>query len=200
MSKCGSDAGGSDDERDEHVSMCGSETTIGTMQGVCTIVAGKKALECRLCRAKSTDPCPLKGEKATKYCGLWPWSKYVRATKGSQLKKAQGRICLICHNVFYSLGLTAKFDTIEAYWKHVTVPTNQNEHQKFLASLKMWIKLYNEDPTQVRIKNRKALENAHTTLEVVSSKGARWKKPKKSLFKLMHGAQRNMASWTRRKL
>ena len=131
--------------------MCGSETTIGTMQGVSTIVAGKKAIECRLCRAKSTDPCPLKGEKATKLCGLWPWSKYVHADpKGSGLKKACGRICLICHNVFYSLGLTAKFDTIEAYWKHVTVPTNQNEHQKFLASLKMWIKLYNEDPTSSR--------------------------------------------------
>ena len=83
-------------------------------------------------------------------CGLWPWSKYVQAgPEGSGTKKAAGRICLICHNVFYSLGLTAKFDTLGAYWKHVTVPTNQHEHQKFLASHKMWIKLYNEKPKKV---------------------------------------------------
>ena len=113
-------------------------------------------------------------------CGLWPWSKYVHAiAKGSGLKKAQGRICLICHNVFYSLGLPAKFDTLGAYWKHVTVPTNQHEHQKFLASHKMWIKLFNDNPSKVRIRSRSALEAAQTTQEVVSSKGARWKKPKK---------------------
>ena len=51
------EAGGSDDEQR---SLCGSETTICTMMGPATIVAGKKAIDCRLCRAKSTGPCPYK--------------------------------------------------------------------------------------------------------------------------------------------
>ena len=142
------DAGGSDDE---HLSLCGSETTISTMQGVSPVL-GSQEVTCKLCRAKSTDQCPLQGEYADKFCGLWPWSKYVEAGTGaSGGKKAAGRICLICKKVFNSLGLSAKFDTPGAYWKHVTVATNQHEHQKFLASHSKWIELFNADPSKNRI-------------------------------------------------
>ena len=171
----GTEAGGSDDE---HLSTCGSETTISTSHGVMQLVEGCKGLVCKLCRANSTDPCPLEGGDSAKWCGLWPWSKYVRAGTDGNEKKPAGRICAICLNVFNSLGLSAKYESVGAYWKFVTVAANPHEHAKFLASVKVWIKLYNDNPGSVRIRNKSALETAQTTQEVVTSKGGRFKKQK----------------------
>ena len=173
----GMEAGGSDDER---LSMCGSETTVATAHGAFRLADGCTPMVCKLCRAKSTDPCPLVGGDSAKWCGLWPWSKYVRAGTDGNEKKPAGRNCAICLNVFNCLGLSAKHESIGAYWKFVTAPANQHEHSKFLASAKMWIKLFNDRPGSVRVRNKSALEAAQTTQEVVTSKGGRFKKPKKT--------------------
>jgi hypothetical protein len=56
---------------------------------------------------------------------------------------------------------------------------NAQEHPKFLASLKEWIKAINDSRGHLKLKDKKALQETHTTLDVEQRTGGMFEKPKK---------------------
>ena len=67
-----------------------------------------KACKCGLCNGSSTDKSPLlTSHKGDKWSGLRPWAKLVTVLdkdKQTQVRVPEGRMCLICLNVFRLTG------------------------------------------------------------------------------------------------
>jgi hypothetical protein len=67
-----------------------------------------KPATCRLCAGSSASPSPLPdASNEDRYGGFLPWAKYVRVGHDSSTpgKRPAAKQCLICLNVYRSLGL-----------------------------------------------------------------------------------------------
>ena len=102
-SKCGSQHGGDDDDDAVDISKDALLATLIIM----VIGAGVKCKECKLCKAKSTDPTPLVvPEGAPEGSQFWPWLHYTPHPDHPGYKVPLGRLCQICMNIFRSAGHT----------------------------------------------------------------------------------------------
>ena len=153
-----------------------------------------KPCVCMLCSAKSTDASPLLthgcaeleegGEAAVKL----PWKCHRKVTDrvtSEQVRVPEGRVCLICFNVFRVLGLDAKYGAPKAYVKKV-LTEKQGNHGNFLASRSRWVEEHNDNPSKVRLRDKDALQQAATTLETTSSQGAKLTAPKRQFVLVDH--------------
>ena len=84
-------------------------TTVASTPGLLQVHYGlSKASTCCLCNSKSTDlsPIELEAEEDRMLQGRLPWGKYrkVLTTEGDTMRVPEGRVCLVCLNVFRALG------------------------------------------------------------------------------------------------
>ena len=138
-----------------------------------------KASTCCLCSCRSTDPSPLnEALELDAWGGRRPWSKY-RKVKDPVTKDVfrvpEGKLCLICYNVFRSLGLQYQYASYSDYYKKAQ--GSSTDHGAFMAAVKEWIKAHNENPEQ-RLQSRDLLAKAKTSLASQHKVGVRFKKPK----------------------
>ena len=93
---------GSDDE-----SLAGSFAS--TAVSLLAIVMSVKVVACKLCRAEASEASPLKSANPNdRFGGYRPWGHYskVRNDHGECIgRKPDGKVCLLCINVFNALGL-----------------------------------------------------------------------------------------------
>ena len=116
------------------------------------------------------------------YEGKRPWAKYrdVKDTlSGTKYRVPEGKLCLICLNVYKALGLGLLYSGSE-YFKQL----KKEEHNSFLSSVAEWIRQHNEDPQRAKLGDKKALMEAKTTFASSSSQGVRFKAPRKVFVRL----------------
>ena len=80
-------------------------------------------------------------------------------------------------SVRLSRGLDVKWGSLSDYYKWVCKPENAQEHPKFLAALAEYIKKVRKDG-RLKLKDKKELQEAHTTLDMEEKQGGRFEKPK----------------------
>ena len=83
-------------------------------------------------------------------------------------KHPKGNLCLICKNVYASIGYNVKYGKakkFQKYKKAIAAPGGAEFHDLFLTSRKDWIQLHNEGE-HVRLRDAKKLLNPNRRLEV----------------------------------
>jgi len=113
-----------------------------------------------------------------------PWRSYRKVkgrVSGETVKVPEGKLCLLCFNVYCVLGLDAKYGKIKEYVKKVIVDKTdkQSNHSNFLAALKTWIDERNQNPDMTRLKDKDAVMKAHTILTTSKTMGSRLEAPKR---------------------
>jgi len=107
---CGCFAGGMESSGDEPVPGSAASTA-GAFLPV--VVQGAKCCECKMCRAKSSDISPLVDARKTDRWGGWhPWAHYIKVSTedgGGAHRQPNGKVCLLCINVFNALGPDLRF-------------------------------------------------------------------------------------------
>ena len=134
-------------------------TTAGTEAAHLRVVYHlSKPCVCMLCSAKSTDPTPLTSsalgleEAAEDAVSKLPWKCHRKVTDrvtSEQARVPEGRLCLICFNVYRMLGLDAKHGAPKSYVKKV-ITEKQGNHGNFLATRTKWIEEHNLNPAKAR--------------------------------------------------
>ena len=145
-----------------------------------------KPCECQLCNSKSTDDTPLASSVAGS--SKRPWRSYKKVkdrVSGKTVKVPEGKLCLLCFNVYRMLGLDINCGKVKDYVKKVIVDKTdkQANHSNFLAALKTWIDEHSQNREMTRLKDKDAVLKAHTTLTTSKTMGSRLKAPKR-LFML----------------
>ena len=104
---------------------------------------GLKPKVCKLCACKSDDRSPLVSKNTD---ARRPWLHYY--PHGESMKKASGRLCLICWNVFRQSGLEEEHDNLTAYlkWKGNSV----ERHHGFMKAFACYVKEHNQNPSGKR--------------------------------------------------
>ena len=83
----------------------GKASTAGTLLALLAVIfIGVKTKTCRLCGCKSDEESPLTStcHPDDDHGGRRPWRSYTKHSQSE--KRASGRLCLICWNVFRQLG------------------------------------------------------------------------------------------------
>ena len=145
-----------------------------------------KPCECQLCNSKPADDTPLTSSVAGS--SKRPWRSYKKVkdrVSGKTVKVPEGKLCLLCFNVYRMLGLDINCGKVKDYVKKVIVDKTdkQANHRNFLAALKTWIDEHNQNREMTRLKDKDAVLKAHTTLTTSKTMGGRLKAPKR-LFML----------------
>ena len=101
----------------------GPESLVGGADVVKIVFHLSKVCLCCLCAAKSTDASPLStASSLDRWSGNRPWGKtrtVFDQVSGKSVKVPEGKICLICLNVFKLLGFMAKYGGYTEYYKKV---------------------------------------------------------------------------------
>ena len=140
-----------------------------------------KPCTCSLCNSKSTDKSPLHDAAANdKWAGNRPWAKYrsnVPDKDGTLVSVPEGKVCLLCINVFKLLSLHIKYGSYKAYSEKIKAKTV--DHNEFLAALAEWIKSHNKDPQRSRMDQaqKAAVKKAQTQLKTMKSTGVEFEAP-----------------------
>ena len=159
-----------------------TSTQEGGLSSLRVVYNLSKACECQLCNSKSTDDSPLAA--AVGGSTRRPWRSYKKVkdrVSGETVKVPEGKLCLLCFNVYRMLGLDAKYGKVKEYVKKVIVDKTdkQSNRSNFLSALKTWIDEHNQNPDMVRLKDKDAVMKAHTTLTTSKTMGSRLKAPKR---------------------
>ncbi|CAE7243053.1 unnamed protein product [Symbiodinium sp. KB8] len=153
-----------------------AETSAYGGGGYRIIYSCSRASVCCLCQAKSTDPTPLDDPGMD---GVIPWAKYRKMQhEGETVRVPEGKIDLICLNVFRATGLNKEHKNYTAYFAWVSKKENQAKHKGFLASRKEWVKQHNENPDKVKLSSKGQVQQAAKLLKE-RTMGGRLKAPKK---------------------
>jgi len=91
---------------------------------------------------------------------------------------AEGRLCLICRNVFCAMGLQHKYGSTREYFREIS-GSGAKEHEKFMAGLKAWIEQHNDNPSRTRLKDVKAVKDAKPKMESRQRTGLKIKGPER---------------------
>ena len=154
-----------------------------------------KACTCLLCSKSSVDPSPLThAHENDAWSGRRPWGKYRKVTDQG-VRVPEGRICLLCFNVFRSLGYQYSHGTYSEYWKKNK--DKPQEHGVFLSALAEWIKSHNASPDS-RLGNKEL--KSKTQLATQNKTGIKFKKPKKVFVLEKIGTPKCTGPWTPTKL
>ena len=101
----------------------GPESLLGGADAVKIVFHLSKVCLCCCCAAKSTDARPLStASSLDRWSGNRPWGKtrtVFDQVSGKSVKVPEGKICLICLNVFKLLGHMAKHGSYAEYYKKV---------------------------------------------------------------------------------
>ena len=145
----------------------------------------KKFPECFLCKKKANMKSPLKSG------GYHPWYNYTKVinkqTKEASAKIPKGRICMICRNVYNTIGYDLKYGIKKKFAKYkeeMAKPTGTQLHKIFLEAMATWIKLYNQNDsasstTKLSLKNKKQVRDMHRRLETAQIKRLKVEKREK---------------------
>ena len=89
----------------------------------------------------------------------------------------EGKVCLLCINVFKLLSLHIKYGSYKAYSEKIKAKTV--DHNEFLAALAEWIKSHNKDPQRSRMDQaqKTAVKKAQTQLKTMKSTGVEFEAP-----------------------
>ena len=131
-----------------------------------------KPCTCSLCNSKSTDKSPLHDAAA--------WAKYrsnVPDKDGTLVSVPEGKVCLLCINVFKLLSLHIKYGSYKAYSEKIKAKTV--DHNEFLAALAEWIKSHNKDPQRSRMDQaqKTAVKKAQNQLKTTKDTGVEFEAP-----------------------
>ena len=140
-----------------------------------------KASTCCLCNEKSTSKSPLKeASDLDRWGGRRPWSKYRKvAHEQSVFRVPEGKLCLICRNVYYALGLQHKYASYADYHRQVCKDGNSQAHQKFMAALQKYIEQHNKDPGRAKLRDVQALRDAKPKMQSNNRTGLMVKAPER---------------------
>ena len=96
-------------------------------------------------------------------------------------KSPKGKLCLICTNVYSSLGYDVKYGRKGGFADYKAVIAKQSGvHHTFLAARKAWIKSFNDDDEEeMRLKTKKRLTQVKETLELLDEESQGFSAPKK---------------------
>lgn len=101
----------------------GGDSSVGCADLIKIVYHLSKVCICCMCNAKSIDPSPLVDSSSLdRWSGHRPWGKtrnVVDQASGTACKVPEGKICLICLNVFKLLGFFAKYGSYGEYYKKV---------------------------------------------------------------------------------
>ena len=132
-----------------------------------------KPCKCCLCNSLSTSPSPLSSASdLDKYQGRRPWNKYKKVCHETVVYRvAEGRLCLICFNVYRAKGLHHRHGSYADYYKFISDKANIQEHQKFMAALQEWIQQHNASPDRARLRDAAAVRKAKPKMEAKQRTG-----------------------------
>ena len=133
-----------------------------------------KSCTCCLCSSSSTSKSPLvSASDLDKYSGRRPWAKYRKViVEAVAYRVPEGKLCLICQNVYALLGLRHKYGSYKQY--HETVLKQKGgDHNQFMASLAKWVKDHNEHPQRNRVVDRTGVAKAKVKIKSEQSSGVK---------------------------
>lgn len=195
--------GDSDDTESNAAPSLASTMGTGTKSSSLPVLfpVNTKVAACGLCNIKSDAASPLaNASKSDPWSGYVPWPSY-RKYKAGELadlpacKKPSGEVCCICNNTYIAAGFKAKHGTIAQYKKNVLAKGKHDEHAEFLEMRKKWIKLHNSGSSvdtanqshrACRLSTSAVSELRTRKLEVIDSKKASFKAPRKQFVEAEH--------------
>ena len=122
------DAAGAAPEADDDASTLNSDSFIGL--AVIFTGVGVVAKQCQLCGSWSTDQSPIPGELDDEFGGGFPWDKYAKVS--DLYKKARGKLCRICRNVWQIGGYKDEWKGIKAYKDWTLKEDTATRHHPFM--------------------------------------------------------------------
>ena len=112
--------------------------------------------------------------------GLRPWAKYRyrrdMVTREKVARIPEGRLCLICANVFRNKGLDFKYGNVDAFLSHASSPQHMQEFHDFKASVAAWIKEHNKGKVRLDKAGLSAVQGA--TLSTSRKRAGKFLMPK----------------------
>ena len=112
--------------------------------------------------------------------GKRPWAKYrsgVHNKQGEEFSVPEGRVCLLCRNLFKMLGMDYTHGSHKRYADKIK--SKAVDHQDFLAKLDRWIKTRNSSPGQSRLdlSHKQGVQKAKQQLKSQRSSGVTFEAP-----------------------
>ena len=135
-----------------------------------------KVCTCCLCGATSTSQSPLStSHEGDEWGGRRSWAKYRPVTKEEVAYRVpEGKLCLICSNVYHLLGLKHKWGSYKQYCEKC-LKQKQGDHAPFMAALAKWIADHNANPERRRVVDPKAVQKAQVKIKSKTNVGVRVK-------------------------
>ena len=119
-----------------------------TVAGIAALmVVADVARECKMCGVKSTDVMPEVRSWSQvgqdHYGGCWPWLHYVKTeTAKGIVKRASGKCCLICNNVYCLTDIKIKHKNLAAYLKFKNTGEDAStRHNPFVRAYRRYLEL-----------------------------------------------------------
>ena len=144
-----------------------------------------KPCSCLLCNASSTEASPLSNRSDfDRWGGKRPWKAYKKITDRvtkETVRAPEGRLCLLCFNVYRMLGYDSKCGTVKEYNKKV-LSGSQGNHGAFMSSLQQWIQGHNDNPDAVRLRDKASICHVDSVLETTDAMGSRLLAPKREFI------------------
>ena len=141
-----------------------------------------KPCKCSLCNCLSTEASPLVDAfDSDTWGGKRPWGKYRRAVsdEGEDIAMPEGKVCLLCRNVFKLLGMQFAHGSYKKYADKVSSKTV--DHDPFLQALAEWIKTHNQGGNAARrrlgLSDKQTVKQASTVLKSKEEAGCDFEAP-----------------------
>ena len=139
-----------------------------------------KACVCCLCSSRSTSKSPLvSSSEFDRYQGKRPWAKYRKVSTNEQEEEEavayrvpEGKLCLLCQNVYHLLGLKHRYGSYKQYHEKV-IKQRGGDHKQFMSSLAKWVEEHNENPERQRVSDGKTIAKAKVQIMSQKSSGVR---------------------------
>ena len=106
-----------------------------------------------------------------------PWMSYNKVFKGKVVigRKPIGCVWRICGNVYKTVGFMSQYGKITDYNKLVKMDGAQT-HKVFLEAVKGWVRQHKENPSRVKLKNKKSLVEVQKQLTTARTHSAYFQK------------------------
>ena len=123
--------------------------------------------KCYLCGGDAAAETPLSSMSTiVKYGKTRPWAKYrvIKEGKVAVKRKPTGNYCMICRNVYNTLGLEEVHKSMPDFYSYISKTENAHVGRHFVTCQVMWVKKHNQDEDAVRLKGARELKDVFTKL------------------------------------
>ena len=143
------------------------------------VIMPEKVPICFLCSFRADSPNPLVQVVLDAEVSYRPWMSYNKVYKGKVVigKMPTVCVCRICGNVYKIAGFNAQYGRISEYKKLLGKRDGAQKHKLFLEAVKEWLRQHLENPSRVKLQNKKNLMEVQKQLTTARTHKARFQRP-----------------------